>query len=175
MPHTLSLWSVLLRPEEVAYFQNPDYRPEMGPIVPSVCQANFAIWDVYWFQYHKRGARLQQEAGGPPPKESQPAASAPQPSVAPARSANLDVSQMPEVGKSGLFNMEEWVAPIPEAPKKTPPKQVFKDDDDDDIFTLNPKRKAPTDAAAAVLEPPPAAKPPAVVVPAFVPDDEQLL
>jgi len=174
-PYTLSLWSVLLRPEEVAYFQNPDYRPEMGPIVPSVCQANFAIWDVYWFQYHKKGARLQQEAGGTPPKESQPSASAPQPSVSLTRSANLDVCPLPEVGKSGLFTMEEWVGPILEAPKKTPPKQVFKDDDDDVIFSLNPKRKAPTDAAAAVLEPPPAAKPPAVVVPAFVPDDEQLL
>eukprot|EP00812_Abedinium_dasypus_P008372 NODE_2138_length_988_cov_277.232583.p1 GENE.NODE_2138_length_988_cov_277.232583~~NODE_2138_length_988_cov_277.232583.p1 ORF type:complete len:257 (-),score=59.48 NODE_2138_length_988_cov_277.232583:201-914(-) len=52
LPKTLSLWSELLRPEEVADWQNADFVPETAPLRPNVCQLDIAMWKQYWFRYH---------------------------------------------------------------------------------------------------------------------------
>merc|ERR1719436_961169 len=50
MTFTMSLWSMLLRPEEVASWRNPSYKPDRGPIIPNVCQALYERWNSYWWR-----------------------------------------------------------------------------------------------------------------------------
>merc|ERR1719362_671359 len=33
--------------------------PRRGPLVPSMCQANFDVWEAYWFRFHPRGQRAR--------------------------------------------------------------------------------------------------------------------
>jgi len=178
MPNTVSLWSVLLRPEEMASYQNPNYRPDMGVLVPSCNQAKFTIWEAYWFQYHKHGARAKEEMPAPPPppprepakvEASQPAAPEPVPEAAvPEVSPALPLS---ELGRGGLFSTEE----VASTPAQAPPTQVFNDDDDDDIFTLNPKKMTPIEAVVEARESAVPARAQPDSVSAILPDDEQLL
>uniref|UniRef100_A0A7S4SLR4 Myotubularin phosphatase domain-containing protein n=1 Tax=Alexandrium monilatum TaxID=311494 RepID=A0A7S4SLR4_9DINO len=82
-PHTRSLWSALLRPEEASGWFNWDYRPTGRALVPNVCQANYAIWDAYWFRYHLRGQRPGSDAARP---------ADPAPGAAPAAAAAPEVA-----------------------------------------------------------------------------------
>lgn len=51
---TVSLWSVLLSSEEVETWRNPAYSPGTNSFSPNVCQANYRIWEEYWWRYHPR-------------------------------------------------------------------------------------------------------------------------
>jgi len=80
MPFCISLWSVLLRPDDAATWRNPAYCPDRNPVIPSVCQANYIIWEEYWWRFHPRGQRLKAahtngfQASQPPPLVPVPAA-----------------------------------------------------------------------------------------------------
>merc|ERR1719161_475661 len=75
MPYTLSLWSELLRPEAREEMRNSAYVECAEPLRFSICQANFEVWEPYWFRYHPRGQRSAR----------QPQASVPTPAVTPAQ------------------------------------------------------------------------------------------
>jgi hypothetical protein len=55
--HTLSIWSALL--SEATSWRNPDYRKQIKPLVPSVSQASFDVWEAYWFRFHPRCQKLR--------------------------------------------------------------------------------------------------------------------
>merc|ERR1719277_2151385 len=66
MPFAVSIWSVLLRPDDAATWRNLRYKPDRGPVVPSVSQADYVKWDAYWWRYHphwrKRGGAVRRAA-----------------------------------------------------------------------------------------------------------------
>eukprot|EP00933_Yihiella_yeosuensis_P073615 TRINITY_DN8231_c1_g3_i3.p1 TRINITY_DN8231_c1_g3~~TRINITY_DN8231_c1_g3_i3.p1 ORF type:complete len:673 (+),score=159.83 TRINITY_DN8231_c1_g3_i3:493-2511(+) len=173
-PHTLSLWSVLLEPSQVGTWRNPNYVQSRKPLHLSACQANYVIWEAYWFRYHIRGERSKaqdavpvdtnpamsptasQEAdlfapsflspSQPAPTLTAGAASAPPPPAAASQSSPPLVEEPPS-----LFTAQELAeaAAVAAAPKRrAAPTQVFgDDDDDDDIFASKTK---PASAASGV-------------------------
>lgn len=155
-PHTLSLWTTLLRPEEAVTWRNPSYVAHDAPIVPSISQANYTVWEAYWFHFHVHGSENQVEEAvtpigsgvargttGPDPFApmfdfSAPPQHAP---VAPAAAedAVADTKAAPEPSRddtpSSLFSPEEL------APPKQAVASLFADDDDDEDIFAKPKPK----------------------------------
>eukprot|EP00440_Ansanella_granifera_P072032 gb/GFBE01078169.1/.p1 GENE.gb/GFBE01078169.1/~~gb/GFBE01078169.1/.p1 ORF type:complete len:330 (+),score=75.72 gb/GFBE01078169.1/:1-990(+) len=145
--HTVSLWSVLLRPDEVGSWRNPSYQEDRFPLVPSVCQANYVVWEAYWFRFHVRGDRSK--APSVPAAAAVSASSEPDPfapnftppavAQAPPPAPMAAVSAEPP----SLFTPEELIAP----PRRAAPVQVFADDDDEDVFSFE-KLRPKTDKAS---------------------------
>jgi hypothetical protein len=150
--HTLSLWSFLLSPAEAASWRNPSYRPHPKPLVPSISQANFIVWEAYWFRYHPRRLKLAFGQVDAPPvlgrASSQPAEARKEPELVdssasvpkaadPLKSSGLPPSALPSLDAPLAAASERTPPPVVEevAPAPTPaPKQYFQDDDDEDIF-----------------------------------------
>lgn len=147
--HTPSLWTTLLRPEEAATWRNPSYKAHDAPIVPSICQANYTVWEAYWFRFHVRGSEGRIEEAVTPTgagaargaTQADPFApifdfSAPPKHVpaapAPVEEASAMATAAPEPCKEeaprSLFSPEELVDP------KQPVPSLFADDDDEDVF-----------------------------------------
>mmetsp|Transcript_74424 Transcript_74424/g.150480 ORF Transcript_74424/g.150480 Transcript_74424/m.150480 type:complete len:752 (-) Transcript_74424:51-2306(-) len=134
--HTVSLWSVLLQPEEFDHWRNPGYKAQRVHLYPSICQANYVVWEAYWFRYHVRGESLPAESSSWPSSESpksqamtdvpeapaQTPTAPPEPSQVSPESEELER----EPGEPmSLFSPAELTAPKPE------PTQLFADDDED--------------------------------------------
>lgn len=144
-PHTLSLWSALLHPDEAATWRNPYYAGDKPLLVPSVNQANFVIWEAYWFRYHQRGPR--RKAQDQMLRASSPARVVQASPVVPPTAPEA-VEASPPVQASPPQD------PLPpEPPKRVPAKQVFADDDDEDIFAL-PKPRQPRPEGSSEAKPP---------------------
>lgn len=157
-PHTLSLWSFLLSPAEVGTWQNPNYRAHVKPLIPSVSQASFVVWEAYWFRYHPRRLKLGlAKADAPPvmgrsqspppaaPKDPEPTSNStetPAPDTAaasaPSVASGLPASNLPALDDPLAAPKPRSPRPEPEEVKPAPkqkPKQYFQDgDDDEDIF-----------------------------------------
>lgn len=157
--HTLSLWSWLL--SDASSWRNPNYQKRTKPIVPSVSQASFDVWEAYWFRYHPRGQSLRSVASsisiapsapsnaavatGPLASASplQPISSSGPPAEdhlqerAPMPADPLAATQTsPPAATKSLFSEEEIAAPK----AKPAPKQYFQDDDDDDEDVFSKKK-----------------------------------
>lgn len=81
MPFAVSFWEILMRPEDAATWRNPNYNPNIGCIYPLVSQANYEVWNEYWWRYHPRGQKFKVgvsppsfgvQSGLPPPGASSP-------------------------------------------------------------------------------------------------------
>mmetsp|Transcript_149823 Transcript_149823/g.481246 ORF Transcript_149823/g.481246 Transcript_149823/m.481246 type:complete len:883 (-) Transcript_149823:252-2900(-) len=163
----LSFWSILLRPEESITWRNPDYKPDRAAIVPNICQANYVIWEDYWWRHSPRGLKAQlartstaaaappSAASTPPPAasvsfdaEAAPASAAPPLVTEAAGGGDVAREQSVEAlqaASGSLFSSEvltNGAALPPAAPPqpRAPAKQVFADDDDEDPFALPGKR-----------------------------------
>jgi len=55
-PFALSLWSELLQPEESERWRNRSYVEVRERLNPSISQADYVIWEAYWFRHHSRSA-----------------------------------------------------------------------------------------------------------------------
>jgi len=139
MPFTLSMWSRLLRRDEAVTWRNPHYRQHPGPLVPSMCQANFDVWEAYWFRYHPRGQRSRTRAAN---SLALPAETTDVPACMDAKSpeACMD-AKSPEAIQEACVDAKGPEAT--ETPPRKLPVQVFADDDeDDDVFAKATTRAA---------------------------------
>eukprot|EP00927_Polykrikos_kofoidii_P078649 TRINITY_DN75456_c0_g1_i1.p1 TRINITY_DN75456_c0_g1~~TRINITY_DN75456_c0_g1_i1.p1 ORF type:complete len:771 (+),score=148.59 TRINITY_DN75456_c0_g1_i1:62-2314(+) len=144
-PFTFSLWTALLRPEELSSWRNPRYDSSCKePLVPLIGQAVFTIWEAYWFRYHPNGQRLKAVAeavGDSLAAEVAPAASSPRPSPQPSSPSQAEPAQPVETlchepVDSMLFSREE-LETLPgdlSMKKKHVVTQVFGENDDEDVF-----------------------------------------
>lgn len=161
VPNTVSLWTVLLQPDEVVSWRNPNYVPDRKPFIPAISQVNYEIWEGYWFRYHVRGDRskgaiLAQSTGFGQRAWNDLAGVSPSTDPTSPAFGEVDPFEPTFTGKgvptatSTTTATPTTTAPTPTSqseapslfkteellePKRAPPKQVFGDDDDDDIFS----------------------------------------
>lgn len=151
----ISVWSVLLRPEELSTWQNPNYTKSKKPLAFSVCQGNYMIWEDYWFRFHPRSAQLRvaeailgAQAAFTAPAASPPVASSGSaeikelaPPADPLSASIVSVAAAPPsmaaTLEDPLFRPEELTTAKAEEAKRKP---LFQDDDDEDVFA-KPSRK----------------------------------
>ncbi|CAK9063151.1 unnamed protein product [Durusdinium trenchii] len=134
--HTLSLWSTLLG-EDFESWRNPGYKAERVKLYPSICQANYSIWEAYWFRFTARGDVPEPSSPTSPStaaEEAPPAAPPPEPE---------EIEREPS-----LFSPAELAV----APTKPEPTQIFAEDDDEDIFAKHSKPGAKEAKVPALSE-----------------------
>jgi len=59
----------MLRPGEVETWRNPNYECSREPLIPSECQANYVIWEAFWYKYHQRGQKGKAAASAQPSQD----------------------------------------------------------------------------------------------------------
>eukprot|EP00434_Breviolum_minutum_P034185 symbB.v1.2.030246.t1/scaffold3388.1/size57902/2 len=136
--HTLSLWSALQQPEELESWCNPGYKAQRVQLFPSLCQANYVIWEAYWFRFNVRGEAFQSESpwrGESSPKSQAPLEipEAPPAPTAPPEPETSPEGEISEREPSNLFSPEEL------APQKPEPASQLFADDDEDVFAKHSK------------------------------------
>lgn len=166
---TLSLWTTLLDEREM--WRSTSYRPGRTQMLPSLCQANYTIWEAYWFRFHPRGAG----AGGEPPSPTKKAEATEDPfaptflgpaSTASAASAPPSLAEPSPVNAEAEAEAAAAKAPEPSAPAKegslfstaelaapkkpSPPVALFTDDDED-VFATKPKAAPDAEREAAAV------------------------
>merc|ERR1712136_472212 len=140
-PYTISLWSSLLEPSTRSMYTNPRYRFDRTPLKPKVSQANYVIWEAYWYRYHVRIIEIKEEAEAAAAAASAAvAAEMPAPvemeSTSPVEEA---IMTEPSSSATGENAPQEVISePVLEPPIRPVSTQVFADDDDEDVFAKKP-------------------------------------
>lgn len=148
-PYTISLWCDLLEPSTRSMYTNPRYRFDRTPLKPKVSQANYVIWEAYWYRYHVRIIEIKEEAEAAAAAVAEAAAAAASAAVAAEMPAPVEMESTspveeaimtePSSSATGENAPQEVISePVPEPPIRPVSTQVFADDDDEDVFAKKP-------------------------------------
>lgn len=176
MPFSISLWSVLLRPEDKATWRNESYRPSQKVIVPNICQAGYVVWEEYWWRYHPRGQHSKVSRPAPFGLAGPQAAAAPAPGSFSASASPSDC-RTPGAAVDAEFPSDSPVlgAPRPAAAAEDgarPPDEPAPAAQAADVAFAPGPRPAGVDSLFQASEPAEEAKPSGPPMSLFADDDD---
>jgi len=157
---TTSLWSELLHPREIVTWRNPTYVCTRGAFVPSICQANYVVWEAYWWRFHPRSQRIKAAEAGAVAAAVAAAAAASAAATAPApasaSSAPAPTAAVTKEAAEAASDLREPPAPVSPGPAEpaaasttaaSPPAPVDLDSAGGSLFSseelAEAKRKPP--------------------------------